>query len=257
MSVQYIIIALLSLLLLSACSSAKKIPLYKSDCYGQSLEFYVKEKKHFAYTEYWMEIKIGKLKTIIIRPQNVTDNSPYDFSLLNAHQHYLYDTISNTVQPENITKRKMMLFVNPSNYSKAEFEKINTCLSVHYKAMENALYEKYISPQYSFYHPQFAGIVYANPEEFINLYQSKEINQSVIVHFSGEVVYKDAKGEKIPAEFDAVQFVEVRENAPKHSSKYNEDAEWKHFTNTKTGSTLATDYEFYITQENLVYGVRK
>lgn len=249
--------ASLSILLFTSCFGNKRIPLYKADCNGQSFEFSVKEKKHFAYTEYWMEIKVAKLKALAIKPRKVIDNSPYSFDLLNKYPHYLYDTVSTLIPNKTLPKRRIIIFINPAEYSKAEFEKINTCLSAHYKEMENALYEKYITPQYSFYHPKFAGIVYADTEEFTNVYQSKETKHTVTIHFNGDVVYKDAKEEKIPAEIGTVQFIEVKENAPDGSSKYTEDAVWKYFTHTKTGNSLAADYDFYIAQDSLVYGVRK
>jgi len=258
MSVQHIT-ASLSILLFTSCLGNKRIPLYKADCNGQSFQLSVKEKQHFAYTEYWMEIKVGKLKAVAIKPREVIDNTPYSFALLNKHPYYLYDTVSTLIPDKSVPKRRMIILISPSRYSKTEFEKINACLSLHHKAMEEVLYEKYITPQpqYSFYNPQFAGIVYADTEEFINVYQSKETKNTVIIYFSGDAVHKDANGEKIPAEIGAVQFAEVKEKPPDGASKYTGDAVWRQFTHTKTGNTLAMDYDFYITEDNLVYGVRK
>ena len=245
----------LSIFLFASCSGNKEKSLYKADCNGQSLIFSVKEQKHFAYTEYWMEIKIGKLKTIIITPQNIMDNSPYDFSLLNTHPHYLYDTISNTVQPENITKRKMMLFINPDKYSKSAFETIHTCLSQHYKKMELALYDKFITPQYSFYHPQFAGIVYAKPEDFREIYKGD--NGSLVINFNGEIDKLDAQGKPIAEDVAGGKLLLAKQNTIDEEAILATDTEWMKYRNVKTSKTFAEEYSFYSSKDNMIYAVKK
>lgn len=246
---------LISIALFASCSGKREIPLYAADCNGNSLDFSVKEKKHFAYTEYWMEIKIVKLKTIIITPQNVTVNSPYDFAMLIAHPHYFYDTSSNTIQPENITKRKMMLFINPDKYSISEFETIHTCLSQHFEKMEIALYEKYITPQYSFHHPKFAGIVYAKSEDFRAIYKGD--NGSLSINFNGEIDKLDAKGKPIAEDVSGGKLVLAKQNAIDGEPIFTNDTEWMKYRNANTRKTFAEDYSFYSSKDNMVYAVRK
>lgn len=243
------------MILFTACSGDKEITLYNADCNGQSLEFSVKERKHFAYTEYWMEIKIGALKTIIITPQNVSGQTPYDFLLLKTHPHYLYDTVSRNVLPENIAKQKMILFIHPDKYSQTDFEKIHACLLQHYEKMEQALYKKYITPQYSFYHPQFAGIVYAKPEDFIEIYKGD--NGSLAIHFNGEIEKLDAQGNPIAEDVFGIKLMTAKQHPVDGEAVFTADTEWMQYKNVKTNKTFAEDYSFYSGKDNIVYAVKK
>lgn len=250
------IVILLSIIVLSSCSGDKEILLYRTNCGGQTLKFSVNERKHFAYLEYWMEVNIGKLKVIKITPQNVIDNTAYDFSLLSNYPHYLYKKSPKTVRSKNIEKRKMVLFVSPKEYSKSDFEKINACLSQNHDEMETALYATYLTPQYSFHYPQFAGVVYADINNFTNLYHGKE-SKSIVVHFNGTVEEIDEKGLSVPAEIGSMSFLEVRKNIADDSIEFTKDAEWKHFKHNKTGNELSIDFDFYMTKNGVVYGIKK
>lgn len=153
-----------SMLLLSSCFAKKKLLIYSAECNEQKLTLSIQEKKEFS-TIRRMEIKVGSLKEITVFPGDVSRYSPYSNTVLQRHTHHLFDTFPNPLRPGDYPPNRMMLIINPEEYSKTEYEQIYTCLSANSRQMEQALYEKYAADLHFFYYPRFTGIIYARPDE--------------------------------------------------------------------------------------------
>lgn len=243
--------------ILFGCST-NETPLYSADCNGQLLQLSVKEKPHFDISRFWIEIKVGKLPAITITPEQVFDQSPYSFDILNNFPHQLYDTTLHSTAFGEITteKNRFIIFIDPTKYTREEYDQINSCLSQHYAAMEKALYEKFINVTNvaHFNHPQFAGIVFANVGDLKIWYSGSDKKSKLSIGLNGEVNYTASdghrkvcgwyKGEKPPPDSIA--------------ALYNPGEDWVQFKNTNSGRLVADDYDIYKNKTTgVVYWIRK
>ncbi len=234
----------------------KRTLLYEENCNDQSLEFSVKEKSHYATLQFWMEIKIGKLKVIKITPEEVYRQTPYSFNLINNYPHYLYDTSQKQTKfgETEVNRRKMLVFIDPEKYSKQDFEIINKCLSQHYSNIETALYDQFInaSTRAHFNHPQFAGILYANINDFNLVYSNEDNSKTITILFDGNIILEE-KGGKIDGKSILGIMAEKQEG---FIPEYKLKADVLDFRNKKTGNNLAEDFSFYTNKDNIVFWVK-
>lgn len=234
----------------------KESVLYETICDGQALHFSVKEKSHYATIQFWMEIKIGKLRTIKLTPDDAYNQTPYSFGLVTNYPHYLYDTALKQTKfgDIQINKRRMLLFIDPAKYSKQDFETINKCLSQQYTNIETALYEKFINTtnRAHFNYPQLAGILYASINDFNIIYSNSDNSQTITIPFSGNILLEE-KGGGVNGKS---VLASVREKPDSIAAKYILKPELLAFTNKKTGRTVAEDFSFYTDKDNVAFWVK-
>ncbi len=248
----------INMMLFTACSNTRKIPVYDADCGNHRLRFSVTEKKQLAYTAYQMEISIGQLPAITVTPQQVIDHTAYDFSILGDHPHYLYNTVqTNAISTEKILKNRMVLFINPAVYSKEDFEQINACLSAHHPQMETQLYEKYIVPQHSFYYLQFAGIVYGLADDFTEIYRNEDGDRQLKICFNGNIQELGKEKQPLPASVNLSLPVAVRLQANHNDKPVFPEQEWATYRNAKNESLMKDDFNFYADDKGVIYAIRK
>lgn len=242
---------------LSGCGQPAKNELYSAECNGQVLKLSVIESPNFDVIDFKIAIEAGKLPAITITPNQVYDQTPYSFTILKKYPHQLYDTSIHTTPFGNITttKNRMIIFIDPKKYSRSDFDQINTCLSQYSGAMERALYDKYISipGPHHFNYPQFAGIVYANINDFSEEYINDDGSKKASIVFSGEVLFYEHDHKKVAGSLRAAAETDTKDLAAYHPK----DESWLQLKNTKSGRRIAEDYSILTNGENRFYWFKK
>lgn len=240
---------------LFGCGTPKETVLYTADCKGNALRFSAMEKSHYATIKFWMEIKVGKLPPVKISGNEVFDQTLYAFDILKGYSCFLYDTTDKTAPfGDTITDRKkMLIFIHPDKYSKADFETIHNCLSQHSGQMETALYDKYIADRSHFNFPQFAGIIYADINNFTEVYSNPGNSKRIIIPFNGNVTMEEEKeGMK-----DITALGSITAEQEHLIAEYQPKLDVSVFRNNKTGRSLTEDFSFYTDEDNRVYWIKK
>lgn len=242
---------------LFGCGLPTKNVLYTAECNVQVLKLSVVERPKFDVSDFKISIEAGKLPVITITPLQVYDQTPYSFAILNNYPHQLYDTSIHTTPFGDITttKNRMIIFIGPKKYSRQDFDQINTCLSQYSGAMESALYDKYINVPgpHHFNYPQFAGIVYANINDFSEEYVSDDGSKKATIVFSGDVLFYEHDHKQV-----AGSLSDAAESDTKNLSAYHpKDESWLQLKNTKTGRRIVEDYTILTNAENRVYWFKR
>ncbi len=240
---------------LFGCGTPKETVLYSADCNGAELRFSAKEKSHYATIKCWMEIKIGKLPPVKISDNEVLDQTPYSFDILKGYPYFLYDTTDKTAPFGDVItdRKKMLVFIHPDKYSKADFETMHNCLSQHFGQIEDALYEKYIANREHFNFPQFAGIIYADINSLTEQYNNPDNSKRISVPFSGSVTMEEEEdGMKVTSGLGRVTMKQKDLTA-----QYEPKLDISAFRNMKTGKVLSDDYSFYTDKDNRIFWIKK
>lgn len=178
---------------LTACGATSVTTLYRAQCGDQTLLFQKVTKKGFDIINYTPQIAFGDQAPIKMVQEHIS-GLPYDAAVYGQAPFHRLDDKQQTYQygTHVLKKQRTVIYVDPAEYSRADFDALHLCLQAHAVAITNAIgADKDLQPS------QLAGMVYGRETDFVEVFKKNE-KDFYEVHPDGVVtrVEHDADGIK-------------------------------------------------------------
>ena len=155
---------------LAACGATKVTTLYQAQCGDKTLQFQKVSKHMFDTINYTPQTVFGDKAPIKMMEDGIS-GMPYDAAIYGKAPFHLLDDKQQTYPHGSIVLKKQLtvIYVDPANYSRAEFDALHTCLKTHAAAITNA-----IGADKDFQPSQLAGMVYGRKADFTEVFKKNE-----------------------------------------------------------------------------------
>ncbi len=157
------LIMLLWLSALFGCTGKPDMILYQATCGTEALTLRAIDPGALQNHRLYTELTIGNRPAIRPHDSFLPDRLPYDVDIYGQSPYVLIDTTLGYNQDREFRypRDRVMLYLDPAVYSKADFDAIARCVKTHADAMVRAMDIIALTQNY-----QFAGIVLGNSADF-------------------------------------------------------------------------------------------
>lgn len=166
----------------------------------------------------------------------------------NAPWHFLdtRDQVYSILKSGPLKKIKVVLYINPAQWSVADFEQLHNCMQRNYKALQQSIEESKGFQRY-----QFGGMVYGNEESFVKQYAKNE-EEYFSIHPDGKIAHHfNERGLKVTSSNGLSMYLKKGNVIVIEDSLQSTLADLKEYKNVKTGSPMSTDYVVKYANVNL------
>lgn len=166
------------------CNRPKRTVLYKAACNSKNLELHLITRETWQTTYHHHELWFDGKSAGTINYETLGQTLPYYPEVYGtAPWHYLDTTEQyySIMKSGPLRKLRVMLYINPEEWSLAQFKELYICMQQQHKALQQVIENNQAFQRY-----QFGGIVYGNEESFVQRYE-KSKNQYFEVHPDGSI----------------------------------------------------------------------
>lgn len=178
---------------LVACGATSVTTPYQAQCGGKTLQFQKVTKHKFDTIQDTPQIVFGD-KAPIKMVQDEISGLPHDAAVYGKAPFHRLDDKQQTYPHGTYVLKKslVVIYVDPANYSRTEFDALHVCLQAHAAAITKA-----IGADKDFQPSQLAGMVYGRETDFVEVFE-KNAKDFYEVHPDGVVTHveHDADGIK-------------------------------------------------------------
>lgn len=148
----------------SACNSINATTLYQTQCDGKTLELQKVVKKTFETDYTSAHIVYADKAPIVLTTGAMSQSRPYEKAVYGKAPFHLFDFKPHTYEyfGSTLTKLQTVIYVDPKNFSREEFETLLNCLQMHSDDFSKAIDGDEKLQQF-----QIVGTVYGNHGDFI------------------------------------------------------------------------------------------
>ncbi len=237
--VSFLVLGLLQLFI--SCSRPKKTILYRRECNGKTLQLQLVIRETWETTYHHHELLFDDKNAGTINYKTLDRRLPGNIKVYGSAPWHFLDTTNQiySIQKSGPLKKiKVVLYINPEQWSIADFEQLYNCMQQHYKALQQSIEESK-----SFQRYQFGGMVYGNEESFVKEY-AKNKKDFFSIHPDGKIAHHyEGRGLKVTSSNGLSMYVQKGNVVVIEDSLQTTMAELKEFKNIKTGSPMTADYE--------------